>query len=933
MSGSRTIDPTMIRAVAKRLADHTAVLTASEEARFGAFLGAAGAAGTDTTGFPAATGGDVNGWNSLTRTNWFNGRFLTAEALRRQDAYFDYRARLNAQAQMPGVAYGLGLHASDLNATPYGKQNDPRQSGVKTSTPIMLRPGLAFDMIGRPILVPTNFKFTIDDLIAVRKTQPRMVVSGGTEFAPCVCLAADPSGPTGGSQAPRPGPYLLIIEAAERASGDAKVYGSVCSGTTQPVTCEGDAWTGGFGLSLVRFPVDVGTTETVDSAWDLRGILAAYYFDVFEHSLITRWDPPFACDHGFCEGAWSGRNDTGSVALAMVYLGTDGTALWVDPWLPRRSIVATPGEDWHRTSFGAPPRASAWARIHQFQCMLAESLRSSPLFIDNEVNQLNLFRRGFRHIPPIGFLPIEPTQAQLYVNPEKPNTGDANLDKVLRAGGAKAGIVSGYVAAARIMAQRCYFLGTNVQTYTTVALHDDDILEDLANVFDKDPVQLDMQPETYRGIDRLVSAEQGSITSTQNWLRDFEVAFLAASFDDFVNRGVEIVKLIVPLQGLVRKHPILGVVAQDAQDQAPSWGAPIDPTAEASSAAGLTQRFGLQMLPRHFVVYVKQRMVLLEAVFEMLELLKYLQDTGQGTNNIGKIGGGSYASTQELRAAYMAQPEQKRAVAAAALQHPAVQAAMTRLLPLVVPELAVSSRYDAFQTEVNAQYSALASAIPDATARRQAAVDRVADSYAAIYPGFQVLQLLAATQPVDRTEAMVGAIALAAGTTSALALGPSTIAEDAALKDGIPVFARADAAQLYAHLRAATVEKPATTLVSNAPAGVAIGDVLSKSPADAAALLGGTPIYNSFLDAYAANVKKLAVSAQAAVAPPRRLAGQLQAAVAANAGDVSKAVETLRAAAGKDPASTAYLANIASVAQLLGPTRTAAVARLLGRTG
>ena len=653
---------------------------------------------------------------------------------------------------------------------------------------------------------------------------------------------------------------------------------------------------------------------------------------MFEHSLITRWDPPFASDDGFCDGAWSGRNDTGSVALAMVYLGTDGRALWIDPWLPRRSIVATPGEDWHRTSFGAPPRASAWARIHQFQCMLAESLRLSPLFIDNEVNQLNLFRRGFRHIPPIGFLPIEPSHAQLYVNPEQPNTGDPNLDKVLQAGRAQAGIVSGYVAAARIMAQRCYFEGTNVQTYTTVALHDDDILEDLANVFDKDPVQLDTRPEVYRGFDRLVAAKQGATTSTQNWLLDFEVAFLTAGFDDFVNRRVEIVKLVVPLQGLVRKHPILGVVTQDAQDQAPSWGAAVDPSAEASSAAGLTQRLGLQMLPRHFVVYVKQRMVLLEAVFVMLELMKYLQNTAQSTNNNAKAGGNVYAATQEMRAAYMAQPEQKRAVAAAALQHPAVQAGLTRLLPLVVPELAVSSRYDAFQTDVNAQYSTLATAIPDATTRRQAAVDRVADSYAAIYPGFQVLQLLSATQPVSQTEATLRAIALAAGTTGALALAPSTLAEDAALKDGMPVFARADAAQLYAQLRAATAEKPVTTLVNNAPAGVTIGDVLSKSPADAAALLGGAPIYNSFLDAYADNVKKLAMSAQAAVAPPTRLAGQLQAAVAANDGDVSKAVEMLRTVAGNDPAATAYLANVASVAQLLGPTRTAAAARLLGKT-
>jgi hypothetical protein len=973
MSGS-PIDHTMIRAIANRLANPGKPLSAGDEANFRAFFGAAASGGTDTTGFPAATGGDVNGWNSLSRTNWFNGRFLTAEALRRQDAYFDYRARLNAQVQMPGVAYGLGLSAQGLNATQYSRES-VRQGGLKSCAPITLLPGLAFDMIGRPILVPTDFTFTIDDLTAARKTQPRMVVGGGTQFAPCVCLANDPSGPTGGSQAPPHGPFLLIIEAAEQACGDAKVYGSVCSGTPQPVTCQGDAWNGGFGLSLVRFPVDV-PGDSARSAWDLRGILAAYYFDVFEHSLITRWDPPFATKHGFCHGAWSGRNDTGSVALAMVYLGKDGSAMWIDPWLPRRSIVATPGEDWHRTRFGAPPRASAWARIHQFQCMLAESLELRPLFNDNEFSEMNLLTRGFRHIPPIGFLPIEPKQAQRFVNP--PNTGDPALDQVLAKGGAQAGIVSGYVAAARIMAQH-YFANTNVYTYATVALHDDDILEDLANVFDKDPVQLDTRPEFNPGIERLLAAQptpapqpaapqpappppapqpaapppgappptgaqpapspavgppSATATTTPKWLLDLEVALLTVGIDDLVNRRIEIVKLVVPLQGLVRNHPILNMVAQDAQDQAASWGAPVDPTAQALSEGGLSQRFGLQMLPRHFVVYVKQRMVLLEAVFVMLELIKYLVDTALGANANAKAGGVSFPVVQQMRAATMAQPEQTRAVAAAALQHPAVQTAMTRLLPLVVPDLAVGSRNAAFQTEVNTQFAALATSIPDTTARRRAAVDRVTDSYAAVYPGFQALQVLAATQPVDQTEAMVRAIGLAAGTTAALGLAPSTTVEDAALKDGTPVFASADAAQLYAQVRAATAEKPVTTLVKNAPAGITIGEVLSKSPAEATALLGSTTIYNAFLNAVAGNVKKLAVSAQAAAAPPpARLATRLQAAVRASGGDITKAVETLHAATGHDAATTAYLANVAAVTQLLGPTRVAAAAHLLLKTG
>jgi hypothetical protein len=931
MSGSNTLtDQVMIRAIAKRLANPSAVLTAAEELRFGSFLGTATSSGTDATGFPAADGGDVNGWNSLTRTNWFNGRFLTAEALRRQDAYFDYRARLDAQALMPGIAYGLGLSANGINATPYAREKN-RQGGVRTNTPIVLQPGLAFDMIGRPILVPANFSFTLDQLIALQKSAPRRVVGGGTEFAPCLCLAPDPGGATGGSQAPRPGPYILIIEAAEKASGDAKVYGSVC-GDSQPVTCQGDAWTSGFGLSLVRFPVDVPDDEPLRSPWDLRGILSAYFFDVFEHSLIKRWDPSFATDHGFCEGSSPGRRDTGAIALAMVYLGTDATALWVDPWLPRRSIVATPGEDWHRTKFGAPPRAAAWARIHQFQCMLADSLAVAPLVNDNEFSPLNLLTRGFRHIPPIGFLPIDPAQAARTADRQQSDTGSAALDKVLNAGGAQAGIVSGYVAAAQLQARR-YFRATNVLAYTTVALHDDDILEDLSNTFDKDPVQLDVPPQPDAAIERLVASLTKSAGKTAGWLLDLEVAILEVGLDDLVNRRIEIVKLVVPLQGLVRPHPILGVVAQDAQDQAASWGASVDPTADARGAVGLAQQFGLQMLPRHFVVYVKQRMVLLEAIFVGLEMVKYVLLAASQANG-AKDQTASYATTEQMRAAYQAQPQQKRMVAAAALQHPATQLVLARALPLVAPDLAVSSRTTTFQAQVEAQDAALVASIPDATVRRQAAVDRVADSYATVYPGFQVVQVLAATQSPEQTEAAVQSIGLAAGATDVLAVAPSATAEDASLKDGTPVFATADSALLYAQMRAATAEQPVTALVPKAPAGITVGDVLSKSPADATVLLGGASAYKSFLGAYAAGVKtSVDATRGVAVAPPAGVADKLQAAVKANDGDVAKAVETVRAAAGDDAGTVAYLTHAATVANVLGPARAATVGRKLFNLG
>ncbi len=934
MSGtSKLSDTVLVKAIAKRLSDPNAKLTLAEQMGFNQFVGNWTIGGTDPSGFPAATGGDVNGWNSLCRTNWFNGRFLTAEALRRQDNYFDYRARLDAYALMPGIAYGLGLNANGLNTGSYDSEGPRLTGGLSVTTNIVLQPGLAFDMIGRPILVPASFTFRLEQLIALQKSKPRQVVGGGTQFAPCICLAPDPAGASGGSAAPPSGAYLLIIEAAEKPGGDAKVYGTVCS-DSQPVTCQSDEYCAGFGLSLVRFPVDVPQSEAVRSAWDLRGILSAYFYDVFEHSLVRRWDPTFATDDGFCVGTGPGRKDTGAVALAMVYLGTDGTALWIDSWIPRRSIVATPGEDWHRTRFGLPPRAAAWARIHQFQCMLAESLAVAGISrSENSISNLNLLRRGFRHIPPIGFLPIDPDVAGGLASNSSPNTGNDRLDAILKNGGALAGLVSGYVEGAARVAES-YFGGTNVITYTVVALHDDDVLEDFSNLFDKDPIQLAsplkaQAPRTQplRQASGLASASGTLLTV----LARLAVLLPEYGLADLVNRRVEIVKLIVPLQGLTRSHPILGVVAEDAQDQLPGWGiAQTGAGAGAFTLGGLREQFALDMLPRHFVVYAKQRIVLLDALFELLELLELLVKIFPQlvkANNATD----AYVSTGAMRTAYQAMPAQRRALAQATLAHPTVQFALSRVVPLTDTDLAVSSRITAFEAQVDAQDTALQATVKDATQRRQMALDRVADSYAAVYPGYQFVQLLAATQPPADAEQAVLAIGDGAGALGSLSLAPSATAEDASLAHGIPVFDTPEAAQLFAQLRSANAEKPVSSLVQGVTTTATVGQILTLSPAEATQLLGGAQNYAKFRDAYAGATKTAASSVTSVITPPAGLADKLHAALGQSSGDLVKALQSMRSASGTDAPTRRYLDQASSVATTLGAARVNILSNVLTR--
>jgi len=816
-------------------------------------------------GFPQQAVGDARDRNNLRRTNWFNGRYLTAEALSRQDVYFDHRARLNAQALMPGIAWGLGIEGAGLNRL----SGQERRGGLAAGAPLTLRRGLAFDGVGRPILVSQDFRFTLADLIGVSLKTPRRVVGGQREFTPCVCLAPDPGGPSGGSAALPSGPYLLVIEAGEMPEGQARVTGDVCGGR-RSATCEADLWQGSFGLSLVRFPLDAPLLNDIPDVWALRGTLSAYYFDVFEHPLLKRWDPDFPSEGSFGRGSGPGRHEGMAIPLALVHLGEDGTALYLDSWIPRRLITATPGEDWHRNRFGAPPRAAAWARIHQFQTMLQESLAVRPMG-GTAVAERNLHGRGFRHIPPIGFLPVVPRAPQAKSTPITRFTIPLPPRTLL-------------VREALQQAEP-YFAGTNVIPYGVVALHDDDILEDLHNVIDKDPLQLE-QPLVQGDGDPLRNSQRRNALSIdpmdelglkvlsfsgrgRSGLYRFLDVFVALlrspgqEIDALINRRIEVVKLIVPLQGLSRRHPLLGAITEDAVSRAPGWGlaGPADP--DSSTLAGLLRERGVDILPRSFVVYVKQRLVLLDLVFLMLELLEKFLKLFHDANG-GQIGTPGFlatnplpyaavsrqrvramtaATTNDFRIALRAQSESDQLLIRSTLAQPLVQELLLQTMVSATPTLAKGDRSQAFLDQVAVVSNEQPAAISDPKERQAIALGQVADAWAAEYPDAQVLQLLAAVQPAEQTLELVKRLGAAPGPVA----GPS-------VADGLEIkpptrFESNTERVLYAGVRERLEERPIKDLALDLPEGslpdtalvgsLTVGDVLARSPEEAAKLLGG----------------------------------------------------------------------------------------------
>jgi hypothetical protein len=825
-------------------------------------------------GFPQQAVGDARDRNNLRRTNWFNGRYLTAEALSRQDVYFDHRARLNAQALMPGIAWGLGIDGQGLNQL----RDRERRGGFAKSAPLTLRRGLAFDGVGRPILVSQDFRFTLADLIGVSLKTPRRVVGGQREFMPCVCLAPDPGGPSGGSAALPNGPYLLVIEAGEVPEGKARVTGDVCGGR-RSATCEADLWQGSFGLSLVRFPVDVPLLNDITDVWALRGTLSAYYFDVFEHPLWKRWDPAFPIDGSFARGSGPGRHEGMAIPLALVHLGEDNTALYLDSWIPRRLITATPGEDWHRTRFGAPPRAAVWARIHQFQTMLQESLAVRPMAGTAAV-EANLHGRGFRHIPPIGFLPVVPRSA-------------SKIEQS-KAGNAWQGQRAQRVREALLQAE-AYFAATNVVPYGVVALHDDDILEDLHNVIDKDPLQLELRSvendqDVLRnwptanassserlaavGLAGLLFASQGAVGVYLFLL--FLGGLLRSQgmeIDALVNRRTEVVKLVVPLQGLSRQHPLLGALPEDAVRQAQQWGLTGPAGLSAASLAGLVRERDNDIAPRLIVVYVKQRLVLLDLVFQLLELLQKIvafvlaaskpagpgfvgaiagpaanQGSNQGLNTstaavqpFANVRAMTAASASDYQVAYKALSENDRQLIAATLQQPVVQQLLLQTMATTAPAFAKADRSQAFLEQVAVREGEQPAGNPGE--RKALALGQVADAWAAEYPDAQVLQLLAAIQPAEQTLDLVKRLGTAPGPVA----GPS-VADGLELKPPNRFESNTERV-LYAGVRERLEKRQINDLALDLPEGslpdsalvasLTVGDVLARSPEEAAKLLGG----------------------------------------------------------------------------------------------
>jgi hypothetical protein len=877
----------------------------------------------------------VTGKNGLLRMNWFDGRFLTAQALKQQDSYWDQRLRLQAQIFPPGISWGLGLDGlqATLQEYPPDSSGTPftRNGGTSLKQPFTLHPGVAFDGIGRPIVVGQDFCFSFEDLISRFQSDPRQVTTSGEQFQSCLCLEPLDGGAGTPGSAVVPGPYLLMIEARECPEGDARVYGEACAGD-QPARCQSNAWRGGFGLSLVRFPADPPSKLKITSAWDLRGTLSAYYYDVFEHSLITRWDPEFARDDGFCDAVGSDCQQTGAIPLAMVYIGFDGSLLFVDQWIPRRGLAATTAADWTQTRLGAPPQAAAQARVHQFQCMLKQSLSKVPLDGAEKLklSTFNLYQRGFRHIPPVGFLPFDPSTA-----PIEPNTNAGNISP---AGNPLAQFPS--LANTALVEREIdrYFCRTSVIPYYVVALHDDDVLEDINNAFHKDPVRVadiddsdkritNLILESCRDRSKPLAAITGVLTRFKKVFTDV-IQIMLRDTDLLVNHDIEVVKVIIPLQGLRRQHPLVDITDTDTAASLRDWYSPASDKPDKLLSnlernrliQSLREQFGMEALPRHFAVYVKQRMVLLDAVYLLFELINQLLTLAERSRPNEDSGRTAINSVRELS---LAQPQARQAAMRAALGTPIVRETIAFSLVLTNPGLASSQMWDSFFEQVDEEDKRLTTEITDPVLRRRQALDRVADAQGEEVQGFEILKLLIAVQDPDAAEASLRNVQRAAKRAPALderGLPRGMTLKQELLHDGkLRIFSKESSRELWRSVNAGLELQPASKLVTTATTDATAAEVLRLPARQAEKLLGGSDQLAEFRKTVKSRIDPIAREIDALVAnpPSADVSASFRKHLVVLDGDPVKALARTQAQFKRDAAAVATLKRIKPMVDLL----------------
>lgn len=288
----------------------------------------------------------------LTRLNYFDGKFLRAADLSTEQAYLRALAHLAAAAGGAGVVNGFDAQL---------------RSGA-----LVIGPGLAFDGLGRPLLLPAEATVDVDELVRLATDEgvgvPAEPEAGDRDrFGDCLTPdEGDRSRPV-----PSPDWWVVTVGYGETLCGEEDVYGRLCEeacagATDRPWRVEGVV----IRLEPLRLAVALPASRAYPlTSVHLRSRLAAACFADEQRvagSLISA--------AGLRSAAWClGSRGSGPARVPIALLArSGGTTAFLDPWIVRRERIDPPNERYWDGRLGLRPWTVFLAQVLQFQCQLRD---------------------------------------------------------------------------------------------------------------------------------------------------------------------------------------------------------------------------------------------------------------------------------------------------------------------------------------------------------------------------------------------------------------------------------------------------------------------------------------------------------------------------------------------------------------------------------
>lgn len=312
--------------------------------------------------------------NGIQNTHYFNGRLLTAEALRTDQEANRQQHQQLGQAIGAGVVYGLDVEELTLASSAPGSPS----SLVKVSS------GLALNREGQGLYLPNDTEVSL-------VTQAPPPDSQAGLFAEC-----DPGATT---TATGVSAYILVLTPASGFRERAPMSG--LGGNGKVTGCGSRYAVEGVKFRLLRLNLTLSVSDTV-----LQNVIAhlcfgaaelpGFYRDAFER---VSGESPYNT-YGVLDSL-STLTDC-DVPLALIYWGDDEIE-FVDMWAVRRRVTQlSPSPIW--PVFVSERRlAEAEAVFLQFHEQLDALIQSSP----NQAAIASIEAGDhFRYLPPAGLLPV-----------------------------------------------------------------------------------------------------------------------------------------------------------------------------------------------------------------------------------------------------------------------------------------------------------------------------------------------------------------------------------------------------------------------------------------------------------------------------------------------------------------------------------------------